>query len=97
MNLPKIQYGTSTRKEVIDDKTILTTETKVHAGKRMATNRLSIRDRIPTDRFSISDLETRFHDLVADPHKIDPTFSVVAGVAGGSYDIIIEYTVLEME
>jgi hypothetical protein len=96
MDLPKIRYGSSVRKEVMDDKTVKTTTTKFHKGKSVATNRLTIRERIPTDKFSVSDLESRFHKLVSDPHKIDPMFSVVAGTTGGSYDIVIEYTVLEV-
>lgn len=97
MNLPKIQYGSSTRKEVINDKTILETSTKYHAGISVVTDRLVIRERIPTDEFSIADLEKKFHELVSDRTKIDPAFSVVTGASGNSYDIIVEYTVLEME
>lgn len=97
MNLPKIQYGSNTRKEVIDDKTLRISTTKFHNGRRMATNRLNIRERIPTEEFSIADLERKFHELVADRTKIDPAFSVVTGASGNAYDIIIEYTVLEME
>lgn len=97
MNLPKIQYGSSVRKEVVDDKTVRQTTTKYHGGKSIATNRLTIRERISTDQFSVAELERRFHELVSDRYKIDPAFSVVAGVNGSGYDVIVEYTVLEME
>lgn len=97
MNTPKIQFGSNTRKEVIDDKHTLVTETKYHAGKKTATNTIVKRERIPTDQYSIDDIVNRFRELMTDPSKINPGFKRLDGVAGGGYDIIIEYTVLELE
>lgn len=97
MNTPKIQFGSSVKKEVVDDKTVKVTETKFHGGRRVTTNKLQIRDRISTADYSVADLVNRFQAVVSDPYKINPSFSVVAGVKGGTYDIIVEYTVLEME
>lgn len=99
MNTPKIQFGSSEKTRVIDEKgTVLTVQSKYHGGKAITTNRLTIRDRIPTSRPTIQELEMIMKDLFYNPDKINPSLSIESHTneRGTAYDLVISYTVLEV-
>jgi len=99
MNTPRIQFGSSEKSRTIDDKTKLTTITTYHGGRAITTNRLTIRERIPTSRPTLTEMEKLVNDLFYNPDKINPSVAIEshANGKGTAYDLVMSYTVLEVE
>jgi peptide deformylase len=99
MNTPEIQFGSTKVTKPIDEKAKLITTTTYRNGVGISTNQIVVRDRIPTSRPTLEQMEKIVNDLFYNPDKINPSIAIEShsNSEGVVYDLVIGYTILQVE